>query len=146
MAIKDSYPIKKLPITKGYIFVSIGNQGRIVKVVLYQYSNNNFYNLAFGDWINGDVNDSIVSNNNDLQKVISTVAKTIYQFTEEYPLAIIKIQGVDSKRTKLYNTIFRRRFFEIKENFSVKGIVNGKREDYNPSKSYEKFEVKRKIL
>lgn len=144
MAIKNSYPISKLNSIQGYSFVSIGEQGRILKVVLYQLLDRNRYNLAFGDWINEDVNDKIISNNNDLSKVISTVAQTVYKFTEEYPDAIIEIEGVDIKRTKLYNTVFKRRFFEIKETFHVAGIVNESRETYNPNKTYDKFEVQRK--
>ena len=144
--IKDSYPLLPSKSENAFFFRSVGVKGTILKVIIFEHLKGNRYNLAFGDWINGDLNDTIISNNNDLQKVVSTIAKTIYQFTEEYPLAIITIEGVDAKRTKLYNTIFRRRFFEIKETFEVKGIVNEVKEDYNPSKSYEKFEVKKKIL
>lgn len=145
MSIQESYPVHKLD-SKNYVFESIGDKGTIIKIVLYERLDKNRYNLAFGDFINGDVNDEIISNNNDITKVISTVARTIYDFTEENSEAIIEIKGVDAKRTRFYNTVFKRRFLEIKETFFIVGIVNDLEEEYNPNQFYEAFEIKRKKL
>lgn len=146
MSIQSSYPtISKIP--NEYIFRSIGKKGTIIKVVLYEHIKENRYNLSFGDLIAGEVNDEIVSNNNDLIKVISTVVSTIYDFTNDNPDSIIEIKGVDEKRIRLYNSIFKRRVQEIEEQFMIFGITNErKRERYDPEYFYYKFEITKKKL
>jgi hypothetical protein len=67
--------------------VSEGPKGKIAKLV--QFGETNFkglYNLAFGDkdLITGEINDSVISNNNDSEKVLATVVATVYAFTDKY--------------------------------------------------------------
>ena len=58
-------------------FISEGNRGSIKKLVVYsQMLQSDIYNLAFGDYDeNTDaIDDTIVTNNNDSEKVLATVA------------------------------------------------------------------------
>ena len=67
-----------------FAFVSKGPHGNILKGVEYSkkklYGFKNVYNLAFGDiyLISGEINDVVVTNNQDREKVLATVANTFY--------------------------------------------------------------------
>jgi hypothetical protein len=65
-------------------FVSNGNLGRINKVIQYDKMDNNVYNLGFGDEnpLTGQVDDTIVTNNGDMTKILATVASSIYVFIQ----------------------------------------------------------------
>jgi hypothetical protein len=79
-----------------YEFTSEGPKGLIKKLVEYtQTSAENVYNLGFGDYdeITKEINDLSVTNNGDSLKVLSTVASTVYAFTEKYPKAWILATG-----------------------------------------------------
>ena len=65
-------------------FTSIGPKGEIKKIVEYtKVSVDNIYNLGFGDYDKegNKIDDKIVTNNGDSQKVLATVVSTVYAFT-----------------------------------------------------------------
>lgn len=131
-------------ITQGktlFAFKSEGVKGSIIKLVLFEITDDGKWNLAFGDLKNGDIDDSVITNNQDAIKVIRTVAKITIEFLEENPLATIKIEPVDEKRKKLYNFTFQRHFKEIEPIFKVIGLINGIKERYTPLKIYDSFEI-----
>lgn len=77
-----------------YEFVSEGNRNSIHKMVQYQPTSlKKIYNLAFGDndIATGEVSDMVITNNGDRDKVLTTVATTVYAFTEQYPNAWVYI-------------------------------------------------------
>ncbi len=86
-------------------FVSEGPKGEISKLVQFGETNlKDFYNLAFGDKdpATGEINDSVVSNNNDSDKVLATVVATVYAFTNKHPEAWVYATGSTRSRTRLY--------------------------------------------
>ncbi len=127
-----------------FIFESIGPKGAIRKVVVYHERSDGKWNLGFGDYINGRLNDRVVSNNNDIGKVMFTVAETIYKFTEAHPEKVVFVEAVDKRRANLYNLIFQKKWDEIKNKFKVCGEINGRKMKYNPSLFFESFELKLK--
>ena len=127
-----------------FIFESVGPKGIIPKIVVFQERNDGKWNLGFGDYLNGGLNDKVISNNSDIRKVMFTVAETIYTFTETYPDKIVFIQPVDKRRGNLYNLIFQKRWNEIKDKFHILGEVNGRRTIYDPSLFFETFELQLK--
>jgi hypothetical protein len=131
-----------------YLFASRGEQGRIAKLVSFTHveDDDELWNLAFGDMINGQMNDSVISNNHDIVKIIGTVAKIAYEFSTEFPLRRIRIKPVDDKRKKLYNHVFRRHYAFINDNFHIVGSFEGQKEAYSPEKVYDFFELKRKFI
>ena len=78
-------------------FVSIGPMGLIKKRIQFQkVDDTDVYNLAFGD-VNTeseDFDDTSISNNGDTEKVLATVAATVYSFTNRYPDALVLPQVV----------------------------------------------------
>lgn len=76
-------------------FESNGPNGRIKKVVRYSPRNVEgitYFNLGFGDWDEEEkrIDDSSISNNQDTQKVLATVAATVIEFTAVYPDIFLK--------------------------------------------------------
>ena len=63
-----------------YEFSSIRPKGKIDKVVIYSEIDDNVYNLGFGDKNidTGDIDDLVITDNKDSQKVLATVAFTLY--------------------------------------------------------------------
>ena len=146
----DQYPIASDSSNLTYKFDSIGPKGIIRKVVSYRRINplnKNYYNLSFGDWdkINGKVNDTIVSNNNDTKKILFTVGLTALQFVNHFPMAEVFIEGSTISRTRLYQMAIRQYFLEIDKLFDLKGLRNGKWEKFKTGINFEAFLLKKKF-
>jgi len=139
--IEETYKIVSTNNKKLFFFQSIGTIGVISKAVVFQEFKGKI-NLAFGDLKDGNIDDKSISGNQDISKVLSTVAKCVYEFLKAYPDSIIIIKPVDEKRRQFYNLIIKRRIDEIKQNFQIWGIFEGQIEDYNPGKQYDAFEIK----
>ncbi len=82
------------------------------------------FNLAFGDWneITGRIDDSTISNNNDRDKVLATVAATVIQFTTDFPRAIILAEGSNAARTRLYQMSITKFWDSIRQDFVLEGL------------------------
>jgi hypothetical protein len=84
-----------------YTFISEGISD-IFKVIEYVYIRDflgkRLYNLGFGDYDvkNRVILDGVISNNGDHYRVFNTVLNTIPVFFENYPNAIMGVQGSDS--------------------------------------------------
>ncbi len=115
-----------------------------MKVVLFTIDNDNLWNLGFGDLIKGKIDDSVITNNYDIPKVMRTIAKIIYDFFEQHPDRIVVIKPVDDKRKRIYNLIFQRHFEEIKDTFELLGIDSYQVEAYSTKKDYDFFILKLK--
>jgi hypothetical protein len=139
--INNPYPYLASGNNTWFFFESEGPQGKIPKVVAFRDYGNNIWNIGFGDLRRGKIQDSVVSNNQDLVRVMNTVAQTIRVFLETHPAAILQIRPVDERRKRLYNGIFQRRFAEIDKKFRVVGIREGITELYSPKQFYDKFEI-----
>lgn len=105
-----------------FAFESKGRHGVVKKIVSYQQTAENEYNLAFGDINkNGNIDDKVITNNGDAVKVLATVVGTIFTFTKKYPDASIHIAGSTTERTKLYHRMIERYLPEIDGVFFVLG-------------------------
>lgn len=142
--IEQPYPYYALDLDKHYYFKSIGEKGSVYKIVALTLKVNGNWNLGFGDLIDNKINDSIVTNNQDIRKVIGTVAKVAIDFLRLNPDKTIEIEPVDDKRKILYNAVFKRYFTEIDALYVIKGIVRQEEELYVPTKIYDIFTVKLK--
>lgn len=115
--------------TLSYEFFSDGPKGRIRKIVKYslQYSSDKvaFYNLTFGDWNEAEkkIDDLIISNNDDKERILATVAGTIIEFLKLYPLMPVYIQGSTPARTRAYQMGINRHSEEIEFLFYVFGLI-----------------------
>jgi hypothetical protein len=141
------YPLASSNKLLTFEFVSEGEKGLIYKIVRYQPTNvKDIYNLAFGDkdHTTGDIDDTVISNNGDSEKVLSTVAATIYAFTDKYPNVWIYATGSTKARTRLYRMGISKFLSEVKTDFEVLGERNDNWETFKKNVEYEGFLVRRR--
>lgn len=129
-----------------YEFLSEGTKGNIKKLVLFQETSNNVFNLFFGDWdeFEEKIIDDIRSNNNDRDKVLATVASTVIEFIKYYPDALILARGSTASRTRLYQMGILANFDEINTLFEIEGYVEGKWCAFERGRNYSAFSIKAK--
>ena len=143
----ERYEIETTPSPATYTFVSEGRKGRITKIIKYvELENSGFYNLGFGDKLGDteDFDDKIVSNNGDRQKVLATVAATIYDFTDKNPTAFLVVKGSSLSRTRLYRINISNFWEEISRDFHVFGQLNKRWYPFEHNQDYAVFLLKRK--
>ena len=107
----------------------------------------NIYNLGFGDKDpqSGYIDDLSITNNNDSQKVLATVARTLYVFTEQYPDAIVFAMGSTVARTRLYRMGITNNLAAIEEDFDIFGLTMDEEwEPFRKNVTYHGFSVRRK--
>ena len=145
---EDRYKVETSFDLNTFEFISEGPKGRIEKVVVYTEINlKNVYNLAFGDKdpFTGFLNDLTVTNNGDSQKVLATVAATLYAFTDEKPEVSIIATGSTIARTRLYRMGITNNLEIIKQDFDVYGFTETKNwEVFRKNITYGAFLVRRK--
>ena len=143
------YPLMSSDNLMTFEFISEGPKGLIHKLVRYQPTNlKDVYNLAFGDkdHTTGNIDDMVISNNKDSEKVLASVVSTVYAFTDKFPNAWIYATGSTKSRTRLYRIGISRFLSEVEEDFEVLGEQNGNWETFRENIEYESFLVKRKII
>ena len=86
--------------SREFIFISEGPKGGITKVVQFiETTDPEIYNLSFGELLpDGKVDDFVKNNNKDRNKILATVAATVYEFTSSYPdklvfLPVVPLNG-----------------------------------------------------
>jgi hypothetical protein len=130
-------------------FCSLGRNGEVIKVVQFQkIGNGEIYNLAFGDKDKGtgEINDQVVTNNGDSEKVLATVASTVYVFTDRYPENWVLVSGSSRSRMRLYRMVFNIYFESVLKDFYIIGFFDGKWENFKKGRDYQAFAVKRKKM
>jgi hypothetical protein len=132
-----------------HFFFSEGPDGRIEKVVSYtKFQGIGVYNLAFGDWneVSGRLDDLVITNNGDTQKVLATVAASVIYFMSEHPYATTFATGSTPSRTRLYQIGIRKHLIEISFKFEVRGFKQFNWEPFRPGRNYEAFLILHKNL
>jgi len=144
--IDDSYDYFSFNNRTQFIFKSIGVQGIVVKIIVFnRIDSNNRWNLGFGDLKGDKIDDTAFTDNHDVRKVISTIAQIIYAFSEAHPSRKIVISPVDERRNQFYNAVFQRHYADIILTFQIVGVTQNGQETYSPEKIYESFELIRKF-
>ena len=92
----------------------------------------------------GEIDDIVISNNSDSEKVLVTVVATVYAFTDKYPGAMIYATGSTNARTRLYRMGIAKYFSEVTKDFEILGERNDDWETFRKNIDYDGFLVKRK--
>ena len=142
----DSYDFSVNPTFFDYEFESVGPKGVIRKVARFSLIQHSLYNFGFGDLdpLTGEISDTVVSNNNDGDKVLGTVAQIIYYFTGVYQGSAVFIQGSSTARTRRYQMGIAKYWEIIGSVFEIVGLTNGKWEVFKHGINYEAFIGRRK--
>lgn len=107
----EHYQLKSGLELLSYEFVSEGPKGFITKRIQFTLVNRQgVYNLAFGDKdpVTGEIDDKVVSNNGDSEKVLATVVGAVFAFldsilTHGFLQQEALLQGQDFIRWELLN-------------------------------------------
>lgn len=141
------YEIESSVGSKYFEFVSSGINGKIVKVVKYVPFPNQegLFNLGFGDKNidSGELDDLVVSNNGDTDKVLATVALTVFEFFEEHPYATVYVKGSTSSRTRLYQISISKFIEQISIELDIYGELEDEFERFNKNVSYKGFLIQK---
>ena len=144
----DKYELKSGEELEVFEFVSIGIKGKITKIVQYTPTNyKDLYNLGFGDKNadTGEVDDNVISNNGDGEKVLATVVSTLYAFTDKHPNVMVYATGSTESRTRLYRMGISRYIEEVECDFEIFGELDEDWEEFKKDIDYRGFLVKRKF-
>lgn len=130
-------------------FTSKGPKGSIKKVIHYLKIHRSgigtVYNLGFGDLDSeGHVNDKIVTNNGDMEMVLSTVANTVYDFLDHYPDQLVYAYGSTPIRTKLYQKKIMQMMDVLSTEFDVFGFGQQGWVEFTGEEEYFSFLIRRK--
>jgi hypothetical protein len=127
-------------------FVSEGLKGKISKIIQFTPANyHNVYNLGFGDkdLMTGEIDDTVVSNNGDSEKVLGTVVASLYIFTDKNPDALIYAIGSTKSRSRLYQIGITKFIEKAKEDFIIYGQIQKEWYLFEKNINYDAFLVKR---
>nr|MCU0339015.1 hypothetical protein [Spirosomataceae bacterium] len=107
---KPAYPFKVLEDGQRFEFQSISQKRVVQKVVEFrELETANIYNLALVDIKqDGTFDDMSVTNNQDMERIIATVIRTIQVFLTFKPSAKVFFMGSTPSRTRLYRGIINK--------------------------------------
>lgn len=142
----EKYDTKVTQDALTFEFTSVGPKGEITKMVIYQHIEGNLFNLAFGDSNGGIgfIDDLIVSGNKDTEKVLATVASTIYDFFSVYSGTIVLAKGSTHSRTRLYRRYLTIFLEYIDQEFLLFGELDEEIERFEIGIDYKAFYISKK--
>ena len=92
----------------------------------------------------GIVSDMVVSNNNDMEKVLSTVVQTLPISFTEFQGSQIFFSGSTPARTRLYRIVIAKYYHEFERDYLIFGFLNREAEHFQKGKNYEAFLILKK--
>jgi hypothetical protein len=117
----EKYQLKSESSLRTFEFISEGPKGLIRKRIEFQKTNDpKLFNLAFGDKApdTGEIDNTIVSNNADSEKVLATVVAAVYAFFDKHPNTFVYATGSTKARTRLYRMGITRYYEEMIRDFT----------------------------
>ena len=145
----NRYELKSDDPLTTFEFLSEGPKGKIEKIIQFTLAyENNLYNLAFGDKnpVTGEIDDRVITDNGDSEKVLATVVAAAYAFCDHYPDAWIYATGSTAARTRLYKMGINKYFDIVQADFEIFGQTESEWKRYVKGKDYQAFVVQRKKL
>lgn len=110
-------------------FVSIGEKGHIKKLIKFSETHlKDFYNLGFGDKNEetNQIDDKVVSNNGDSERVLATVVSAVYAFTDKNPEAWV------------YAT-----YDKVIKDFEIYGLIDDQWYNFEKGTDFDAFVIRR---
>ena len=143
----DRYELKADDQLTTFDFLSEGPKGKIEKIIQFSLVNqSNLYNLAFGDrnYLTGEIEDKVVTDNGDSEKILATVVAAVYAFCDKVPEAWIYATGSTAARTRLYRMGINKYYDIVKSDFEMFGQTQSEWEPFEKGKDYQASVVQRK--
>jgi hypothetical protein len=86
------------------------------------------------------------SNNGDTEKVLATVAATIFGFFNKHPNSIVYATGSTNARTRLYQIGINKYFSEIEPDYHLLVELENKLERFKSGVNYDGFVIFKKDI
>ncbi|SKC66197.1 DUF6934 family protein [Ohtaekwangia koreensis] len=145
------YNLEASPHFLDFEFSSTGPKGEVRKIVRFTKmkiadASIEVYNIGFGDYnkLEDKIDDLIVTDNKDSDKVMASVAAAVMTFTDHRPETLVFAQGSTAVRTRYYNMVIAYHYKDIKSSFDVWGHYQGEWEVFKQNKAYTAILAKRK--
>ena len=124
-----------------FLFYSEGPKGVLKKLIIYSPLDDltDVYNLGFGTLkINQEGKEYLdgteVSDNGDRDKILGTIALTVFSFTDKYPDKKVYLTGSNKIRTRLYQMAINHAYGELSERFIILGDTSDDPDTYHLQK------------
>lgn len=140
----ENYALERGEDFRTYAFFSEGPKEKIEKLIQFSLvEGNNVFNLVYGDCDpdSGEIDDMIVTDNDDSEKVFATVVAAVYSFCEKFPDAWVYTTGSTASRTRLYHMGINKYFDIVKNDFIIYVITQNGWERYIKSNNYQAFVI-----
>ena len=144
----EKYQLKSENNLTTFEFISEGPKGLIRKKIQFQSTRTpNLYNLAFGDTSTetGEIDDLVVSNNSDSEKVLATVVSAVYAFFDKHSEAYVYATGSSDARTRLYRIGITKFYEQMIEDFYLYGQVGDEFYEFEIGTEYKGLLAQRKF-
>jgi hypothetical protein len=144
----EKYQLKAESNLTTFEFTSEGPKGLIRKKIQFQWTRTpNLYNLAFGDTDSetGEIDDLVVSNNSDSEKVLATVVAALYAFFDKHPQAYVYATGSSDARTRLYRIGITKFYEQMVNDFYLYGQIGDDFYEFEIGNEYKGFLAQRKF-
>lgn len=121
-------------------FLSIGKNVASKSIIYTQTDIPGLYSLSLVDvYSDGSADDTSVSNNGDMEKILVTVFQTFSVFFKNYPDSVVVFMGSTPSRTRLYRIAISHELSGIKKIYNVWGIVNDTPQPFEKDRPYTGF-------
>jgi hypothetical protein len=127
-------------------FISEGKKGAVLKRVSFVEFEYGFFNMGLGDVDENtcEVTYLSITDNDDRDKVLATVAQIIDELFTLYPQHTIYFKGTSDSRTRLYQIAINHYFDELDSKFHVLGELEDKMTRFQRNTNYKSFLILKK--
>ncbi|MCL2098563.1 MAG: hypothetical protein FWH23_07400 [Bacteroidales bacterium] len=127
-----------------YYFFSEGPNGKIKKQVCFRETDlKNYYQLNFGDVIEGNIKEDVVSDNKDTDKVIATISWILFRFVQQSPSRHVRFSGLTVSRKRLICRWMSQNYDKIIQYAHIYGYRQDKWEKFYPNRYYGAILIKK---
>jgi len=144
---KEYWPLEASEENRVYTFLSCGPKGNIDMTIQFTPTEEDgIFNLAFGILDkDGKMDDTIINNNGDRNKIIATVIAAINEFTHHYPDKLVCFSGHTEGRNRLYRGALSIYLEQWLQNYAVWGLKEDNSfELFKKNTPYSGYIIKRK--
>lgn len=128
-------------------FDSVGKQVIPKVIVLLSTDLPNIYSLTLANLLpDGSLDDTTVSDNGDMKKILATVLQCVTVFLNDHPTSLVAFSGSSVSRTRLYQIAIARELQQAIERFNIWGLTQDAVEPFERNKSYEGFLISLKSV
>lgn len=130
-----------------FFFESIGSKGIINKVVAFQQTSvATIYNLGLADYdpTTGEIDDTIITDNGDMEKILATIFQIVLYYLSINPNHIVYFSGNSPSRTRLYRIAINHSLNELTVLVDVLGVINSQPEPFTANRAYDGFLIRKK--